>query len=173
MMAPDISDMAPLLAEERGPLRLEIEDFNTEYAAVLDAQEMKRWPKFFTRDAFYRITARENFYEGLPVGLVWLEGEAMFLDRVAAIENTMVFAPRYLRHYITNVNVVGANAAGLISAEANYLVVETLMEDETKIFQAGCYKDLFVRGEDGDLKLKSRDCIYDSLLIPNDMAFPV
>lgn len=152
---------------------MEIEDFNTEYVAVLDAQDMKRWPNFFTEDGFYRITARENFDEGLPVGLVWLEGKAMFLDRVAAIENTMVFAPRYLRHYITNVNVVGANAAGLISAEANYLVVETLMEDETKIFQAGCYKDLFVHGEGSDLKLKSRDCIYDSLLIPNDMAFPV
>lgn len=172
-MEADISALRSLSVEDRRPLRLEIEEFNTEYAAVLDAQDVQRWPDFFTDDAFYRITARENFDEELPVGLVWLEGKAMFLDRVAAIKNTMVFAPRYLRHYITNVNVVGANAAGVISAGANYLVVETLMEDETKIFQAGCYNDLFLRGEDGDLKLKARDCIYDSLLIPNDMVFPV
>ena len=46
------------------------------------------------------------------------------------------------------------------------------MEDETRIFQAGRYIDQFVRA-DGALLLKSRDCIYDSLLIPNDVVYPV
>ena len=85
----------------------------------------------------------------------------------------MVFAPRYLRHYVTNVDVLGFNDAQEICAKANYLIVETLMEDSTKIFQAGIYQDIFVYDESGCLKLKFRDCIYDSLLIPNDMVFPV
>ena len=162
-----------ITVEKRWSLRYEIEEFNTGYSAVLDAQDVESWPSFFTDDAFYRITAKENYDQNLPVGLVWLQGKAMFLDRVAAIENTMVFAPRYLRHFVTNVHVKDCNDMGEISAEANYLVVETLMEDSTKIFQAGTYQDLFVCDEDGKLKLKSRDCIYDSLLIPNDMVFPV
>ena len=35
-----------------------------------------------------------------------------------------------------------------------------------------CSRDRFVRA-DGGLLLKARDCIYDSLLIPNDVVYPV
>jgi len=84
----------------------------------------------------------------------------------------MVHAPRYLRHYNSNVRVIGVDADGTIRSESNYLVLETLMEEETRIFQAGLYMDQFVR-HDGTLLLKARDCIYDSLLIPNDVVYPV
>lgn len=157
---------------ERRELRLEIEDFNIEYARVLDEGVVDRWPTFFVEDGFYRITARENFDAGLPVGLVWCEGRAMMTDRAAAVATTMMHAPRYLRHFNSNVRVVGIEPDGAIAAESNYLVVETLMEDETRIFQAGRYVDRFVRA-DGRLLLKSRDCIYDTLLIPNAMVYPV
>lgn len=157
---------------EARDLRFEIEEFNTDYARVLDALDVDRWPDFFTDDGFYRVTARENYDDGLPVGLVWCDGKPMLKDRAAAVQSTMVHAPRYLRHYTSNVRVTGIEAGGVIRSESNYLVVETLMEDETRIFQAGCYLDRFVR--DGDrLLLKARDCIYDSLLIPNDVVYPV
>ena len=158
--------------EEARTLRFEIEEFNTEYARILDEQDIDRWPDFFTEDGFYRVTARENYDENLPVGLVWCDGRAMMKDRAAAVKSTMVHAPRYLRHYTSNVRVAGIDANGIIRSESNYLVVETLMEDETRIFQAGRYLDRFVRA-DGALLLKARDCIYDSLLIPNDMVYPV
>ena len=161
-----------LSPEEARALRFEIEEFNTDYARVLDALDIDKWPDFFTEDGFYRVTARENFDENLPVGLVWCDGKPMLKDRAAAVEGTMVHAPRYLRHYTSNVRVTGVEPGGVITSESNYLVVETLMEDETRIFQAGCYLDRFVR-EDGALLLKARDCIYDSLLIPNDVVYPV
>jgi len=154
-------------------LRFEIEEFNTTYARSLDAFDMAAWPEFFTDDAFYRITARENEDAGLPVGLVWCDGKAMLRDRAAAVTATMVHAPRYLRHYTSNVAVTGVGPDGAIASESNYLVVETLVEDETRIFQAGRYVDCFVRAPDGGLLLRSRDCIYDSLLIPNDVVYPV
>lgn len=153
-------------------LRFDIEEFNTEYARILDEQDIDSWPEFFTEDGFYRVTGRENFDDGLPVGLVWCEGRPMMKDRVAAVKSTMVHAPRYLRHYNSNVRVIGVDADGTIRSESNYLVLETLMEEETRIFQAGLYMDQFVRA-DGGLLLKARDCIYDSLLIPNDVVFPV
>lgn len=162
------TNLSPAEARE---LRLEIEEFNTEYARVLDALEVGRWPDFFTEDGFYRVTAKENADADLPVGLVWCEGRPMLRDRVAAIRKTMVYAPRYIRHMISNTRINGVEADGAIRAEANYLILETLMEDETRIFQAGQYRDLFVHGPDG-LLLKSRDCVYDSLLIPNDMVYP-
>ena len=161
-----------LSPEETRALRFEIEEFNTDYARVLDALDVDKWPDFFAEDGFYRVTARENFDENLPVGLVWCDGKPMLKDRAAAVESTMVHAPRYLRHYTSNVRVTGVEPGGVITSESNYLVVETLMEDETRIFQAGCYLDRFVR-EDGALLLKARECIYDSLLIPNDVVYPV
>ena len=161
-----------LSPEEARALRFEIEEFNTDYARVLDALDIDKWPDFFTEDGFYRVTARENFDENLPVGLVWCDGKPMLKDRAAAVESTMVHAPRYLRHYNSNARVLGVDADGIIRSESNYLVVETLMEDKTRIFQAGRYIDQFVRAGDS-LLLKSRDCIYDSLLIANDVVYPV
>ncbi len=161
-----------LSPEEARALRFEIEEFNTEYARILDEQDIDFWPDFFTADGFYRVTAKENHDEGLPVGLVWCDGRPMMQDRAAAVKTTMVHAPRYLRHYNSNVRVTGVDTDGTIHSESNYLVIETLMEQESRIFQAGLYIDQFVR-EDGVLRLKARDCIYDSLLIPNDMVYPV
>lgn len=164
--------MTNLSPAEARNLRFDIEEFNTAYARVLDALDIDRWPDFFTDDGFYRVTARENYDENLPVGLVWCDGKPMMKDRAAAVKSTMVHAPRYLRHYTSNVVVTGVESGGAILSESNYLVVETLMEDETRIFQAGRYLDKFIR-EDDTLRLKSRDCIYDSLLIPNDVVYPV
>ena len=162
---------APTAAELR-ELRLEIEDFNTEYARVLDEGALEAWPGFFTADALYRITARENADAGLPIGLVYCEGRPMFNDRVRATLKTTMHAPRYLRHYNSNVRISGIADDGAIAAGSNYLVVETLMEHETRIFQAGRYQDRFVR-EAGALRLKERHCIYDSLLIPVALVYPV
>jgi anthranilate 1,2-dioxygenase small subunit len=161
-----------LSPDEARALRFDIEEFNTEYARILDVQDIDAWSDFFTADGFYRITGRENYDAGLTIGLVWCEGRPMMEDRAAAVKTTMVHAPRYLRHYNSNVRVIGVDADGTIHSESNYLVVETLMEEKTRIFQAGLYIDQFVR-EDGGLLLKARDCIYDSLLIPNDMVYPV
>lgn len=165
-------NVTTLNATERRELRFLIEEFNTEYARVLDDQDIEAWPDFFTDDGWYRVTARENADADLPVGLVWCDGKAMMRDRALAIRSTMVYAPRYLRHFNSNVRVLGVDKEGFILSESNYLVLETLMEDETRIFQAGLYRDRFVK--DGEtLLLRARDCIYDSHLIPNDMVFPV
>jgi anthranilate 1,2-dioxygenase small subunit len=155
-------------------LRFEIEEFNAEYAAVLDAGRLEEWPSFFTEDALYVITAKENADAGLPVGLVYSEGMGMLKDRAFAIAKTAMFAPRYLRHYVTNARVLGVDSDGVIAAEANYMVLQTLVDEPTTIHQAGCYRDRFVRRPDSrGLLLKERRCVYDSLLIDNSLAFPV
>jgi anthranilate 1,2-dioxygenase small subunit len=172
MSVPDEINSTNLSPEVARALRFEIEEFNTEYARILDELDVESWCDFFTDDGFYRVTARENYDDGLPVGLVWCEGKPMLMDRAAAVKTTMVHAPRYLRHYNSNVRVTGVEPDGVITSESNYLVLETLMEDKTRIFQAGRYLDRFVH-VDGGLLLKARDCIYDSLLIPNDVVYPV
>jgi 3-phenylpropionate/cinnamic acid dioxygenase small subunit len=153
-------------------LRLEIEEFNAEYAAVLDAGRVQDWPRFFTEDAVYRVTGRENADAGLPVGLVYCEGIGMIRDRALAISRTTMFAPRYLLHQVTNTRVLAIEPSGEISAEANYALFETLVDEKTTLQQVGRYHDRFLR-QDGRLKLKARHCVYDSLIIDTALIYPV
>jgi len=153
-------------------LRLEIEEFNADYAAVLDAGRVQDWPRFFTEDAIYRITGRENADAGLPVGLVYCEGIGMVRDRALAISRTTMFAPRYLLHQVTNTRVLAVDPSGEISAEANYALFETLVDEKTTLQQVGRYHDRFLR-QDGRLKLKARHCVYDSLIIDTALIYPV
>jgi|SRR5579859_4735001 len=164
-------DGSPVPASLR-ELRLEIEEFNAEYAAVLDAGRVQDWPQFFADDAVYRITGRENADAGLPVGLVYCEGIGMLRDRALAISRTTMFAPRYLLHQVTNTRVLAVEPSGEIPAESNYALFETLVDDKTTLQQVGRYQDRFVR-QDGRLKLKARHCVYDSLIIDTALIYPV
>lgn len=160
--------------EERRALRADLEDFNAQYSLVLDEGDLQAWPEFFTDDAFYSVTARENFDNDMPVGLVHCEGKGMLKDRAFAIQHTAMFAPRYLRHYVTNTLALGVSEDGSIAARANYMVLETLHDDPTThIHQAGSYHDIFVQGGDGALRLRRRICVYDSLIIPTALVLPV
>ncbi len=164
-------DSGPAPASLR-ELRLEIEEFNAEYAAVLDASRVQDWPQFFTDDAVYRITGRENADAQLPVGLVYCEGIGMIRDRALAISRTTMFAPRYLLHQVANTRVLAVDPGGEIAAEANYALFETLVDEKTTLQQVGRYHDRFIR-QDGRLKLKARHCVYDSLIIDTALIYPV
>lgn len=161
----------PLDPAEARQHRLAIEEFHVDYCAALDDGRIADWPQFFTEDALYRITGRENWDADLPVGLVYCEGQGMLRDRALAIAKTEMFAPRYLRHYVTNVQVLTI-AGGTVAAQANYLVLQTLVDEPTTIHQAGCYFDRFVRAGDR-LLLRERHCVYDTLIIDNSLVMPV
>jgi anthranilate 1,2-dioxygenase small subunit len=153
-------------------VRFEIEEFNAEYCAALDENRIADWPSFFAENAIYRITAHENAEAGLPVGLVYCEGRGMLRDRALAIARTAMFAPRYLLHQVSNVRVLAIDPDQTVSAQANYLVLQTLVDEKTTLHQAGRYYDRFVR-DGGRLLLRERHCVYDTLLIDNSLVMPV
>jgi anthranilate 1,2-dioxygenase small subunit len=154
-------------------LHHEIEAFNAAYAAALDEGRLTDWVEMFTDDAFYVVISRENADRGLPVGLIYCENKGMIFDRAFALEQTAMFAPRYLRHVIGNLQVLGEEANGDIRSRANYVVVQVLFDrPEAKLHQVGVYYDKFRRvGE--TLKLAERRCVYDSLLVDNALCIPV
>lgn len=158
----------------RREARLAIEEFNAEYCAVLDDGNLEDWPDFFTEDGFYNVTARENHDRGLPVGLVYCEGKAMMRDRALAVTKTSMFAPRYLRHFMTNTRVLSIEEDGTIRSESNYILLETLMDrPEGRLHLGGRMQDVFEPQPDGELLLKSRVVVYDTLLVPNALVMPV
>src|SRR3954467_412216 len=152
-------------------LRLEIEEFHAAYCWTLDSGALEKWAEYFTDDAVYRITARENADAGLQVGLVYADSKAMIRDRAFAVQHTQMFAPRYMQHFVTNVRVLEVRGE-LIKAQANYLLLQTLVDGPSTIHQAGRYYDTCARSG-GKLLLKERQCIYDTVLIANDLVLPV
>lgn len=74
--------------------RQEVEEFNLEYCRILDEGRIEEWPNFFAEDPLYRITGRENFDGGFPLGVMYCDSIGMMKDRAYAIAKTLVFSPR-------------------------------------------------------------------------------
>jgi anthranilate 1,2-dioxygenase small subunit len=153
-------------------LRNAIEEFNADYCAVLDTGDVQHWPAFFTVDGIYRVTARENAELRMPVGLVYAQGRNMMHDRAVAIAKTQMFAPRYNLHLVTNTRVTAESESGEVQAQANFVLLQTLVEGPSTVHMAGSYYDTFVQME-GRLLLKERQAIYDSTIIANDLVYPL
>ena len=152
-------------------LRHEIEEFNADYCATLDANDVEAWHDYFTEDGLYRVTGRENAELGLPVGLVYAEGRAMMQDRAVAIARTQMFAPRYMLHILSNSRVID-ETDGVVRAQTAFLLMQTLVEGPTTLHLAGTYHDRFVR-VDGRLRLAERQVIHDTNILANDLVYPV
>ena len=171
---PTITEPRPAESASREALRearWEVEEFHYEYAAGLERGEIEQWPNFFTDDAFYRVIARDNDESGLPLGLIYCEGKGMLRDRAYALVHTETFAPRYLQLRISNTRVFSADERS-IKAEASYLLLETLVDEPSRVHQVGKYYDVFER-VNGSLLIKDRKCVYDTVVIDNCLVFPV
>lgn len=154
-------------------VRQKLEEFGiVEYCRALDEGRLEDWPDFFTEDAFYRIIDRRNFDRGLPLGVVYCDGRGMIRDRAFAIAKVLTYAPRYMRHYVTNFRIVSVEEDDSVRAEANYLVAQTVVGAKTTLHQAGRYVDHYVRSH-GRFLLKERNCVYDSSIIDTDIVIPV
>lgn len=154
-------------------LRYEIDTFNVRYANALDEERLSDWTEMFTDDAFYVVLSRENYDRNMPVGLIYCEGKGMIRDRAFALTETAMYAPRYLRHIISNLEVLGEEPDGAIKARANYVLLQVLFDrPDATLHQVGVYYDEF-RRENGILKLAVRRCVYDNLLVPNALCLPV
>ncbi len=168
------ADAGPAGTASRAALRearWEVEEFHYEYAAGLERGEIEQWPDFFTDDANYRVVARDNDEAGLPLGLIYCEGKGMLRDRAYALAHTETYAPRYLQLRISNTRVLAVEEP-VIRAEASYLLLETLVDEPSRVQQVGKYQDVFER-VNGALLIKDRKCVYDTVIIDTNLVFPV
>lgn len=152
-------------------LRLELEEVYAEYCGCIDDRDLDRWPEFFTDQCLYKIIPRENYRRGLPLATWLSESKGMLKDRVVTINQTSMYGPRYLRHLVSGIRIKGWDRETL-DVQANYLVLETLMDDVTRIFNAGRYIDKLVE-EDGRLKFAQKLCVFDSIVVPNSLIYPI
>ncbi len=152
-------------------LRARIADLYHAYAEALDDRAFERWPEFFRDDCLYKVTARQNHERGLPLGEIYCESKRMLQDRVTAIRQTAMYAPRTMRHFISNIRVHEIESDG-IACRANFALHQTLPEATTELFLSGEYRDRIVE-EGGALLFAERLCIHDALVVPTSLVFPI
>lgn len=162
---------AAVSSQRAAELRVEVDGFHAEYCAVLDDNEIEHWPEFFTEDAIYRITSRENALLDMPVGLVYSEGRDMIRDRALAVAHSQMYAPRHLLH-VLGITRVTAEEHGVICAQTPFMLLQTLVEGASTVHLVGRYYDRFVR-QDGRLLLSRRDVVHDTEILATSLAYPV
>lgn len=152
--------------------RAELRDFYEDYAACLDAEALAEFPSFFTEDAKYQVISRENHDDGLEHAPIYCSSRAMIEDRVMATIEAALYQPRSLRHFISGVRILGEEEEGEVHVQANFLIIESLVEKEPEILMVGRYLDRVVR-ENGALKFRERTCVYDNYRIRTTLVIPV
>jgi 3-phenylpropionate/cinnamic acid dioxygenase small subunit len=145
----------------------EIVRANAQIADALDRFDLNAWVDAFTDDALYLAQPRENFDRGLPLATIRCEGRGMLMDRIMAIEKTMVFAPRYVRHVLSAPALIDDS-----TSRTNFFVTQTFHMKPTETLASGVYIDQWARVGDA-LKLRSRIAVFDSELVPNSLIYPL
>ena len=151
--------------------RFAVQDHLDRYAACLDDADYESWPGFFCDECLYQIVPRENWDRNLPLATVRCESRGMLEDRVVALRQTMMYEPRALRHLISGLRVARIESDAL-RARANYCVLETLVDEPTKILQAGRY-EAQLEFEGGGLLFRELACVFDSVVVPNSLVIPI
>ena len=151
--------------------RLELEQLYTDYIHCLDADELERWPEFFTEDCFYRVTSAENFETGLPLGLIHATSRNMLKDRVSALREANIYEPQRYRHLVSSIKIV-EDRGETLDLLANFLVVRTMQEGDMTLFAAGRYVDRVVRAG-ADWKFARKEVVLDSRQIDTLLAIPI
>jgi salicylate 5-hydroxylase small subunit len=152
-------------------LRQRLVDLYAGYDAALDEGEYERWPDFFTEAGVYKITPRENYDAGLPVAMVFCESRAMLADRIVAIRETTLYAPRIIRRVMGAPSLL-AIEDGQMRLAQSFALFETMLNETTAVFLCGrCYDR--VVDEDGTLRFAERICVTDATNIPLSLIFPI
>jgi 3-phenylpropionate/cinnamic acid dioxygenase small subunit len=78
-------------------LRARLADLYCAYDNALNDGELERWPELFVDACVYKVIPRENHEQGFPVALIYCESRNMLVDRVVALRETALYAPRIVR----------------------------------------------------------------------------
>ena len=132
---------------------------------LLDEDRLDEWVELFTDDCTYLVIPRENVARGLPLAAIRCESKGYLKDRVVAVRETAMYAPRSQRH------VIGAPVAQPDGTwTASYSVFQTLANEPPTVFSVGRY---LARLDDRAEHFAQLHVIYDSNLVDNSIIKPL
>jgi len=141
------------------------------YVTVIDADRLEEWPDLFVEDCIYEIVPKENVDLGLPMGIMHCFGRPMLRDRIVSLRNANVFEPHSYRHMTSGLEFKLLDK-DTVEMHSNYVVVQTLTDGESRVYQAGRYFDRVVRTPEG-WRYQSKRAIYDTSRVQTLLVTPV
>src|SRR5436190_7224205 len=150
-------------------LQRDVERLHARYAHALDTDQLEQWPNFFTPNGRYRIATSENEARGLPIPVLYCEGQAMLRDRIASLRHANIYEPQRYRHMLSGVLLEEETAASVKSI-ANFLVVRVMENGDTMLFASGRYVDRIALPE---MRYEERLVICDSRRFDTLLAIPL
>jgi 3-phenylpropionate/cinnamic acid dioxygenase small subunit len=153
------------------PSREQITALYDAYFETLDEGRLEEWPDFFVDDCRYRIIARENYAADQGLCIMQADSKGMLTDRVRAILETQVYAPRYCRRFYSGLRIVTADERE-VQVKQNVLVIQTLLDKPSEILGCGAGLDRLLRSESGELKFVDRTIVLDTEMIHNSLIYP-
>ncbi len=161
--------MAIALEDEK--LRRQVEALHTKYIRCIDDDRLEEWPALFTETCLYKIITRENFDQGMALGIMECRSRGMLLDRITGLRRINVFEPHRYLHQISGLTIEQENG-NQVSCRSNYLVVRTMLDGTMSLFSAGVYQDKIVLEPDG-ARFQERLVIADSRRIDTLLVIPL
>jgi 3-phenylpropionate/cinnamic acid dioxygenase small subunit len=152
-------------------MRARLADLYCAYDNALNDGDLERWPELFVDPCVYKVIPRENHEQGLPVALIYCESRNMLIDRVVALRETALYAPRIVRRITSAVCLRAIDADGL-RVTAIFALFQTMPDRPSEVFLCGRYQDRVV-DDGGVLRFAERLCIYDSTIVPTSLVYPV
>jgi 3-phenylpropionate/cinnamic acid dioxygenase small subunit len=150
---------------------LRLAELNAAYAATIDADQLEKWPDFFTDDCLYKITSADNHRLGYAAGIIYADSKAMLRDRVTALRTANIYERQSYRHII-GMPVITADPADVITADTLFLVARILRDGRTDLFATGRYLDRLL-DDGGRLRIIERVVVCDSGFFDTLLVIPL
>jgi anthranilate 1,2-dioxygenase small subunit len=165
MEAPGAQKIAELL------LWHELFRLQERYVSIIDSDRLEQWPDLFTEDGVYEIVPKENVDLGLSIGIMHCFGRPMMRDRIVSLRKANVFEPQTYRHMTSGLefNMISADT---VEMQSSYVVVQTLTDGESRLFQAGRYFDRVVHTPEG-WRYQRKRAVYDTSRVQTLLVIPV
>jgi anthranilate 1,2-dioxygenase small subunit len=141
------------------------------YINLIDNDRLEEWPDLFTEDGVYEIVPKENVDLGLSIGIMHCFGRPMMRDRIVSLRKANVFEPHTYRHVTSGLELTPVDAEA-VDVQSNYIVIQTLTDGESRIYQAGRYFDRVVRTREG-WRYQRKRAIYDTSRVQTLLVTPV
>jgi anthranilate 1,2-dioxygenase small subunit len=114
---------------------------------------------------------RENWQHGLPAALMFCDSRAMLEDRVLALRKANKYNIHTDRHLIGLPRITDTQGS-LVAVEASFVVFQTDVEGESRLFATGLYRDTLVLAG-GDLRIADKLVLLDTFAVPHLLATPL
>lgn len=148
-----------------------VADFLVEYAWLLDNDKLQEWVQLFEPEGRYNVVPRDNYDQGLSLGLLSCKNRSMIQDRILALRVANEYNIHYDRHIVGPAKLI-EQLGDSIRIEANYLVVQTDQGGYSKVFSAGVYRDDLVL-RDERLLIRDKLVVVDTFCVQTLIATPL